>query len=301
MDFIILFLLIIVLVEVSYATYNVQKSQTKNNNNATFLDTSVLMDGRILPIVEAGFVPNKLVIPRSVIGELQLLADNSDHDRRVRARYGLDIAHQLRTLDYIKVDLFQDNLDSKMGVDDRLLVLAKKYGGSICTIDYNLNKVAQVEGIRVLNINELAKGLRAAYLPGEIGSVDIVQKGQNNTQGVAYLPDGTMVVVDSAISYVGKSVLVEFTRSLQTDAGKMMFAKIHNKSVKSDTSGAPKPKPSGKKPVGKKIHTTPQQTATTVEPKAKVDNEKKQSQNTNNRRKTSKSNEEALLNLINKQ
>jgi uncharacterized protein YacL len=296
MDFIILFLLVIVLIEVSYATYNLRNNQTKSNNNATFLDTSVLMDGRILPIVEAGFVPSKLVIPRSVIGELQLLADNSDHDRRVRARYGLDIAHKLRSLDYIEVSLFQDNMDSKMGVDDRLLALAKKYGGSICTIDYNLNKVAQVEGIRVLNINELAKGLRAAYLPGEIGSVDIVQKGQNNTQGVAYLPDGTMVVVDSASSYVGKSVAVEFTRSLQTDAGRMMFAKIHNKSAERESNqSSAKNKPVGKKPINKKIQSAVTQKESVAPVKKQADNRQQ------NRRKTSKSNEEALLNLIDKQ
>jgi uncharacterized protein YacL len=299
MDFIILFLLVIVLIEVSYATYNLRNNQTKNNNDATFLDTSVLMDGRILPIVEAGFVPNKLVIPRSVIGELQLLADNSDHDRRVRARYGLDIAHKLRSLDYVEVSLFQDRMDIKMGVDDRLLALAKKYGGSICTIDYNLNKVAQVEGIRVLNINELAKGLRAAYLPGEIGSVDIVQKGQNNTQGVAYLPDGTMVVVDSASAYVGKSVAVEFTRSLQTDAGRMMFAKIHDKATQREPNQAlAKVKPVGKRPINKKVQSGPRQ-ATPVSSATKKSAETNHTQQ--NRRKTSKSNEEALLNLIDKQ
>lgn len=298
MDFILLILLVIVLIEVSYLTYNAKSTQSKNNNTAVFLDTSVLMDGRILPIVEAGFVPEKMIIPRSVIGELQLLADNSDHDRRVRARYGLDIAHKLRSLDTIDIDLFQDNFDSKMGVDDRLLALAKKYGGSICTIDYNLNKVAQVEGIKVLNINELAKDLRAVYLPGEVGSVDIVQKGQNGSQGVAYLADGTMVVVDSASAFVGKSVAVEFTRSLQTDAGKMMFAKIYSKAAKNEVhQSSPKAKPVGKRPINKKTHHQPPVEAASVDKKAPVRNNNSPRKNT----KTSKSNEASLLNLIDKQ
>lgn len=221
----ILILLVVILIETTYATYHLMSGRKKSTKNLTFIDSSVLIDGRIVSIAESGFIPDGFVIPRSVIGELQFLADNADHDKRMRARHGLDVAHQLISLDNVTVDLFQDSTKTEDGVDNRLLELARKHGGSICTIDYNLNKVAKVEGIKVLNVNELNKDLRTAYLPGEQAEVAISQKGQDNSQGVAYLQDGTMVVVDNGSRSIGKSIKVEFTRMLQTDAGRMMFAK----------------------------------------------------------------------------
>lgn len=222
---ILIVLLLAVLAQVSYLVYVTARTNVRSKNTAMYVDTSVLMDGRILPIAETGFITADLVIPRSVIGELQLLADGSDNDKRARARFGLDIAQKLRASDAVNVRILQDN-ELHGGVDDRLLALAKKYGGMVCTIDYNLNKVAQVEGIAVVNVNELAKNIRLAYLPGDTKKLELVQKGQDNHQGVGYLDDGTMVVVENASKYIGRVIEVEFIRALQTDAGRMMFAKV---------------------------------------------------------------------------
>lgn len=191
---------------------------------ACFIDTSALIDGRILDVARAGFIPRHLVISRSVLSELQLLADGADSDKRSRARHGLDIAKALKDLEDVTVTVFEDQKGAE-NVDNQLLVLARKYRGSICTIDYNLNKVAQAEAISVLNVNELAKNLRMNFLPGERASIIIAQKGNDAHQGVGYMADGTMVVVEQAKQDIGKMVNVEFIRSLQTDAGRMLFAK----------------------------------------------------------------------------
>lgn len=225
-DLLYIFLLLVILVEVSYVIYIMHSSRARSKNTAMYVDTSVLMDGRILEVTKTGFITADLIIPRSVIGELQLLADGSDSSKRTRARYGLDIAQKLKDCDNISVKILQDSGMPHENVDDRLLSLVKKYGGVICTIDYNLNKVAQVEGIGVVNINELSKNVRFLHLPGEIIKLDITQKGQESNQGVGYTSDGTMVVIENASKYIGKSMEVELVRALQTDAGKMMFAKL---------------------------------------------------------------------------
>ncbi len=216
--------LLVLLAEVTYLVAKLPR-QTSGKKRLMFVDTSVLIDGRIVPVIASGFVNDTVAIPRSVIGELQFLADNADPDKRTRARHGLDIVKELQGLEHADVQIFQDGSKAEEGVDERLLNLAKKHGGTICTIDYNLNKVAVVEGITVCNINELAKNLRMAYLPGEKIHLELVQKGQDSHQGVGYLSDGTMVVVEHASAQIGQSVEVEFIRSLQTAAGKMMFAR----------------------------------------------------------------------------
>lgn len=221
---IIVAVLLVLLAEVTYLVAKLPRS-VQGKKNYIFVDTSVLIDGRIIAIAESGFINGTMAIPRSVIGELQFMADNADSDKRAKARHGLDIARELQNIEGIDVELFQDGSKAEEGVDERLLKLAKKYGGSVCTIDYNLNKVAAVEGIRVCNVNELAKNLRMAYLPGEKIILELVQKGQDSHQGVGYLEDGTMVVVEQASKHIGQKVEVEFIRSLQTSAGKMMFAK----------------------------------------------------------------------------
>lgn len=225
---ILLAVLLIILFQTSYLLYKTNHQQARSKNTSVYVDTSVLIDGRILAIAETGFLTADLVIPRSVIGELQYLADGSDHEKRARARHGLDIAQKLRKCDSVTVTLLQDGSVAKEGVDERLLSLAKKRGGMICTIDYNLNKVAQVEGISVLNVNELAKKVRFVHLPGEVRKLELTQKGHDSHQAVGYIEDGTMVVVENASRYMGKTVEVEFVRAIQTDAGKMMFAKLHN-------------------------------------------------------------------------
>lgn len=227
MEIIILILLLIIAVEATYLVVTSHKKQiNKKAGHPIFVDTSVLIDGRIIAVAKSGFLgSDTLFIPRSVIGELQFLADNGDAEKRSRARHGLDVVSDLQAMPNIKVEIFQDGSKAEEGVDERLLKLAAQYKGSICTIDYNLNKVAQVEHISVLNVNDLAMSLRMAYLPGEKMLLELTQKGQDSHQAVGHLTDGTMVVVEHANKLIGKTVEIEFIRSLQTAAGKMMFAK----------------------------------------------------------------------------
>lgn len=217
----------VTLLAVSYlVAVNTKKLSTGNSEKRIFVDTSVLIDGRIIAVAQSGFISGKLSIPRSVVGELQFLADNADSEKRSRARHGLDVVAELQNMPDVKVEIFQDGSRAEEGVDERLLKLAKKYQGSICTIDYNLNKVAKVEGVTVLNVNDLAMSLRMAYLPGEKILLELTQKGQDTHQAVGHLTDGTMVVVEHANNKIGQTVEIEFIRSLQTAAGKMMFAKL---------------------------------------------------------------------------
>lgn len=193
-------------------------------HDPVFIDTSVLMDGRIEAIAKRGFMPSPLVIPRSVIAELQLLADGSDNDKRARARYGLDVAHSLQDQKGLEVIVYADG-DTTKGVDERLLELARAQNGKICTIDYNLSKVAALDDIQILNINELAQEIRMNHLPGETDSILVQQKGSDARQGVGYLDDGTMVVVEDGGDSIGKKVDIAIVRSLQTAAGRMVFAR----------------------------------------------------------------------------
>ena len=189
------------------------------------VDTSILIDGRFLAVAKTGFVNFDILIPRSVVGELQILADGGDDEKRVRARYGLDIISALQSEPKLNVSILADSSSVKEGVDNRLISLAKKLNAEILTADYNLNKVAKVEGIEVLNINELVQSVRADYLPGEKIMLEITQKGNEKKQGIGHLPDGTMVVVENGEGLIGTISEVEFIRSLQTAAGKMMFAR----------------------------------------------------------------------------
>lgn len=222
---------LLILGEVSYLLTRLPKNSIKSKDRAILVDTSVLMDGRIAAVAQTGFIGGTLVIPRSVIGELQFLADHADADKRARARYGLDVVTELQAMEQVDVELLQDGSHAREGVDDRLLKLAKQHGAVIMTLDYNLNKVAAVEGTEVLNLNELAQSIRMEHLPGEKITLEIIQKGQDAHQGVGYLPDGTMVVVDQANSQIGQTLDVEIVRNLQTAAGRMIFAK------KIDTAG----------------------------------------------------------------
>lgn len=211
-------------------TYLFAKSiQPAKVKDSILLDTSVLIDGRIVAIARSGLVSSKLIVPRSVVRELQFMADRADHDKRERARYGLDVIEQLQNIDGIKLDVIDDGITSQQGVDEQLMNLALKWQAKLCTIDYNLNKSARVQNVRVVNINELAHALRVTYLPGETLEVKLQQPGQDSHQAVGYLDDGTMVVVDNAKAFIGQTLTVEATRVLQTAAGKMMFAKHHEK------------------------------------------------------------------------
>jgi uncharacterized protein YacL len=190
------------------------------------VDTCALIDGRLIEVMRAGFVPGQLLIPEAVIAELQHLADKADPYKRERARFGLDIVKELQSLSDNGVVILPNTQRTEQPVDDMLVDLAQKHSAMLYTTDFNLNKVAEIKGVRVLNVNELAQGLRARYLPGETITVKLVQKGQDQSQGVGYMPDGTMVVVENAGKLINQTVTVTFSRMLQTQAGKMMFAKL---------------------------------------------------------------------------
>jgi uncharacterized protein YacL len=228
MDILLLILVSIILIEVSYLLLTNSKNQIQHiGKRKVFIDTSALMDGRIVTAAQTGFIPDTLIVPESVIAELQLLADQADNEKRMRARRGLDAVKELQNIEGVSVVIVADGPTGEGGVDARLIELAKKQSGSqLCTIDFNLNKVAQVNDIHVLNINELAGSIRMAFLPGETMNLTLTQKGQGDNQAVGYLADGTMVVVDRAAKQVGANVQIEFIRSLQTAAGRMMFAKL---------------------------------------------------------------------------
>lgn len=192
-------------------------------DGALFLDTSVLIDGRIIDIAKTGFLPELVVLPQSVIDELHLISDNEDDLKRQRGRRGLDIADKLKKT--VKIQTYATK-GMHGGVDKHLVVLAKRHKGSIMTLDFNLNKVAKIDNIKVLNINDLANAVKSAVLPGEELKIKILQKGKEKTQGVGYLPDGTMIVVENASDMIGKEVTAVVSRLIQSPAGKMIFCKL---------------------------------------------------------------------------
>lgn len=206
------------------------------------VDTSVIIDGRIADIAVAGFVPGRLLVPRFVLAELQNIADSEDAMRRGRGRRGLEVLNRLRETTGIEVEVIEQDAPEIKEVDAKLVALAQLRECNVLTTDYNLNRVAQIQGVRVLNINELANAIRPVVLPGEELHVHVVQPGKEKNQGVGYLADGTMIVVENGDKLIGQDVLTEVTRVFQTVAGKMIFA--------APKKGAPKPE--GKNPRGRK-------------------------------------------------
>ena len=196
-----------------------------SKNSFKILDTSVIIDGRIADIAETGFLDGILVIPQFVLRELQLVADSADSLKRNRGRRGLDVLQRVQKIVTVNVQIVEDDFPTIREVDLKLIELAKVYEAKIITNDFNLNKVAQLQGVEVLNINELANALKPIVLPGETMRVFILKEGKEYNQGVAYLDDGTMVVVDNARKLIGKNVDIAVTSVLQTTAGKMIFGK----------------------------------------------------------------------------
>jgi uncharacterized protein YacL len=189
------------------------------------LDTSVIIDGRVADIVETGFIDGTLVVPQFVLKELQFVADSSDPLKRNRGRRGLDILHRIQKMAGVEVLVSDVDFPHIKEVDMKLIELARSLLGRIITNDFNLNKVAQLRGVEVLNINELANALKPVVLPGETMSVFIVKEGKEYNQGVGYLDDGTMVVVDNARSRIGRNMDIVVTSVLQTTAGRMIFGR----------------------------------------------------------------------------
>jgi uncharacterized protein YacL len=190
------------------------------------LDTSVIIDGRIADIAESGFLDGTLAIPQFVLRELQMVADSSDALKRNRGRRGLDVLQRIQKLPGLKVEILEDDFPAVREVDLKLIELAKLRECKIVTNDFNLNKVAQLRGVEVLNINELANALKPVVLPGETMRVFILKEGKEYSQGVAYLDDGTMVVVDNARKMISRTIDITVTSVLQTTAGKMIFGRF---------------------------------------------------------------------------
>ena len=221
-----LFILIIVLIILAETSWLVVKKERplKSNKRKIYVDTSALIDGRILNVARTGFISDDLVILKSVLRELQLLADGKDSEKRTRARTGLDNVAELERVVEVNTEILDDG-EGKKKVDEELLKFAKENKGAILTIDYNLIKVAEAEKIAALNVNDLALAVRSEFFPGEKTELKILEKGSNQGQGVGHLVDGTMVVVDKAANKIGKTITVEFVRFHETSAGKIIFAR----------------------------------------------------------------------------
>ena len=190
------------------------------------LDTSVIIDGRIADIAETHFLSGRLVLPRFVLKELQLIADSSDPLKRNRGRRGLDILNRIKKNPHLDVKIHEMDFPEFSTVDAKLVKMAQVIGAKVFTNDYNLNKVAELQGVKVLNINELANAVKPVVMPGETMQVKVLKEGKEHDQGVAYLNDGTMVVVDNGRRRIGQTVNVIITSVLQTQAGRMIFAKL---------------------------------------------------------------------------
>lgn len=201
------------------------KQQDANYHHYKILDTNILIDGRIYDLVKTGFLEGTLLVPNFVLYELQYIADSGESIKRVRGRRGLDILNKLRKEKIVPIEMYDGDFEDIPEVDSKLIALAKKVDGVIVTNDYNLNKVIQFQNVDVLNINNLAKSLRPRVIPGETLKVVVVKKGTERQQGVAYLDDGTMVVVEDGRYFMNKPIDVEVTSALQTDAGRMIFAR----------------------------------------------------------------------------
>ena len=206
----------------------VEFAKQTRGNRPLVLDTSVIIDGRIADISDTRIIDSPLIIPRFVLQELQAIADSSDKLKRNRGRRGLDMLNKLQTNDKVEIKISETRLpsvDETADVDHKLVELAKKIDGRIVTNDYNLNKISQLRGVDVININDMANALKPVVLPGETVTVRIIKAGEEAGQGIGYLEDGTMVVVEQARSHIGEDLTVVVTSALQTSAGRMIFGK----------------------------------------------------------------------------
>ncbi len=195
------------------------------HDKSILIDTSVIIDGRIVDIAKTGFLPGNLVIPRFVLNELQYIADSAENLRRQRGRRGMEVLSELQKDRSIKTTIADIDVDGVREVDEKLVMLGRQMNAPILTNDFNLNRVAELQGVHVLNINELANAVKSILLPGEGLHVRVIQEGKESDQGVGYLEDGTMVVIEDGRKYIGKEINVSVTKVLQTAAGRMIFSK----------------------------------------------------------------------------
>jgi uncharacterized protein YacL len=199
------------------------------SNRTILLDTSVIIDGRVADIAKTGFLPGTLLIPRFVLNELQYIADSPDGLRRARGRRGMEVLAELQKATSVLVRISDIDVDGVREVDDKLVILARQMKCPILTNDYNLNRIAELQGVIILNINELANAIKSVVLPGELMEVNVIQEGKEVNQGVGYMEDGTMVVVENGNKYLNQVIHVTVTKVLQTAAGRMIFARPEGK------------------------------------------------------------------------
>jgi uncharacterized protein YacL len=204
-------------------------SNWTQTNRTILLDTSVIIDGRVADIAKTGFLPGTLLIPRFVLNELQYIADSPDGLRRARGRRGMEVLAELQKATSVMVRISDIDVDDVREVDDKLVILARQMKCPILTNDYNLNRVAELQGVLILNINELANAVKSVVLPGELMEVNVIQEGKEANQGVGYMEDGTMVVVENGNKYLNQHINVTVTKVLQTAAGRMIFARPEGK------------------------------------------------------------------------
>jgi uncharacterized protein YacL len=202
--------------------------------NLKILDTSVIIDGRIAEVCESGFLEGVFILPQFILQELQYIADSPDSIKRARGRRGLDVLHKIQKMSQITVRIIDEDFPKIKEVDTKLVALAKLMNAKVITNDFNLNKIAQLQGVAVLNINELANSLKPVVLPGETMKIFILKEGKEYNQGVAYLDDGTMVVIENARKLIGKNADVTVTSVLQTTAGRMIFSKLKEESEREE-------------------------------------------------------------------
>ena len=224
MDYLILVICIVILAETTFLILK-KRRPARNSGRKVFVDTSALIDGRIVGVARTGFIESDLIILKSVLRELQLLADSKDQEKRARGRDGLDNVAELERVIEVNTEVMDDGEGVKK-VDDELLKYAREYNGLVLTLDYNLIKVAKAEKVGTLNLNDLALATKTDFKPGERVKVKILEKGSGQGQGVGHLENGAMVVVEHAAKKVGKEVTVEFERLHETSAGRIVFAKL---------------------------------------------------------------------------
>ncbi len=208
------------------------KAEEKPSRMPLIIDTSVIIDGRVAEICETGFLDNTIIVPQFVLQELQYIADSPDPMKRVRGKRGLDVLKSVQANDKVSVVITDKDFPDVKEVDSKLVSLAREMSGKILTNDSNLNKIAELRGVPVLNINKLATALKPVVLPGEIMHILVLKEGKEHGQGVGYLEDGTMVVIDNARDHLGKSIDVSITSVLQTTGGRMIFSKARDEMKK---------------------------------------------------------------------
>lgn len=206
----------------------VREKQTKSRGKKSgippkILDTSIIIDGRIASLISTGFVEGEILVPEFILGELQNIADSSNSLRRRKGRRGLDVLNQLMQDDSVSIRVVTRDYPNIREVDRKLIHLAKDESATLVTTDYNLNRVAQVEGVTILNVNELSNAVKPRFIPGEGISVEIIDRGEEINQGIGYLDDGTMVVVENGRRHIGRTIKATVKSTLQTDAGRMLF------------------------------------------------------------------------------